>query len=212
MIITHLKVLVIKIAELFFSILKLLLVTDSSTKTTKKNWFQKNKSNLLLTVFIILFFSFFSSINTLKYQENLTFKKLIHIKNVVKNQEIYAKKIKSKKILDQYHLKKLHKIDFSELNKNNESIARITIEWKSIVDYYLTTESAYKAQSTFFNNDIKRKNNSLESAILRYNNEVNLLKKLQNTFPYNIVSWIKKSKSPRLINNNINTNNYITYE
>lgn len=212
MITNHLKILFMKIAKLFLSILKLLLVTDSSVKTTNKNWFQKNKSNLLLTVFIILFLSFFSSINTIKSQENLTNKKLTYIKNIVKNQEIYAKKIKSKEILDQYHLEKLHKIDFSELNNNYESIARITVEWKSIVDYYLTTESAFKTQSTFFNNDFKRKNNSLESAILRYNNEANLLNKLQNTFPYNVVSWIKKSPSPRLINNTINTNNYVTYE
>ncbi len=197
------------ISKILFSF----IFSIETTETKSKSWLQKNIGNIVSTILIVLVSTILSSINSVKAQEKLILKKIIHIEDLLKSEhQIYTRKIKENKNINANYFKLLNTISFSKKDLNSSNIFEKTKKWKTVLNYYLENENVYKENSTFMNKDITRKKNKLESAIFRYNKEVDLLNQWLVKFPNRQLKSFLKVKNHKLFDIDININNYKTYE
>ena len=198
------------------SILKILfsfIFSIEATETKSKNWLQKNIGNIVSTILVLAVSTVLASINSVKAQEKLILKKITYIEDLLTSEhQIYTRKIKENKNINANYFKLLDTISFSKKDLNSTNIFEKTKKWKTVLNYYLENENVYKVNSTYMNKDITRKKNKLESAIFRYNKEVDLLNQWLVKFPNKQLKSFLKVKNHKLFDIDININDYKTYE
>ena len=128
------------ISKILFSF----IFSIETTETKSKSWLQKNIGNIISTILIVLVSTILASINSVKAQEKLILKKIIHIEDLLKSEhQIYTRKIKENKNINANYFKLLNTISFSKKDLNSSNIFEKTKKWKTVLNYYLENEKTF---------------------------------------------------------------------
>lgn len=153
-------------------------LSSPSTKISLISFIKKNKSNILLIIFITLFSIYNSTKNTCIFHVNQVLKSEEKIESMLKKHQLFQNKIAT--FTDK---RALYNLEI----KNKNSIKQ-TQKWYLVLTKKINSLEA-SSQTPYLLQDLKSAKIQLEKNIFRYNNEVILHNDLLKKAP---TKWIAK--------------------